>query len=83
MRAAHYLSDPSSELWLQLMADDLKIESTSERPKREILWTLLCLDLLGVPLSWGKMQGGTSLEWIGYSVLVKELALGITESRAR
>ena len=73
VRAVHYLADPLSELWLQLMADDLKIESTAGYPKRELLWTLLCLDLFGVPLSWAKMQGGASLEWIGYSVLVREL----------
>ena len=75
MGIVHYLAALSAEPWLKPMADYIKIESTSEHPTRELLWTSLSLDLLGVPLRWPKMQGDTSLEWIGYSVLVRELAL--------
>ena len=83
IRAAHYLASPTAELWVQLMADDIKVECTNEHPKREIICFLLSLSLLGVPMSWGKIQGGEALSWIGYSVLVRELALGITEARAQ
>ena len=82
MRAVHYVMDPEDEIWLLLMADDFKLESTCARPSLPILGTLLFLSVLGIPLSWKKVQGGEKLEWIGYEVWVQELALGITASRA-
>ncbi len=82
VRAAHLLSLPTDQLWLLLMADDLKCESTAERPHVPIIFVVLLLVVLGVPLSWHKAQGGRTIRWIGYEVHLGELALGITQRRA-
>ncbi len=82
IRAAHLLALPSDELWLLLLADDLKAESTSRRPQRAIVFVVVLLVVLGVPLSWRKAQGGRVIEWIGYEVDLRSLALGITQRRA-
>ena len=82
MRAVHHVMDSADEIWLMLMADDFKLESTCPRPSLPIVGTLLLLSVLGIPLSWKKVQGGEKLEWIGYEVWVRELALGITAARA-
>ncbi len=82
MRAIHLLADPSDELWLLLMADDLKAESTAVRPKVSVIFVVLVLVVLGVPLSWHKSQGGQVIQWIGYEVHLAQLALGISARRA-
>ncbi len=82
VRACHLVALPSQALWLLLMADDLKVESTAEDAERQVLWLILFLLMLGVPLSWRKVQGGDEITWIGYSVRLKELSLGISSSRA-
>ncbi len=82
IRAVHLLALPSDELWILLMADDIKAESTGERPKRAIIFVILILVVLGVPLSWHKSQGGDVIRWIGYEVHLATLSLGITERRA-
>ncbi len=82
IRAIHLLSLPSDQLWILLMADDIKAESTADNPKREIAYIILILVILGVPLSWHKSQGGDIVRWIGYEVSLTDLALGITARRA-
>ncbi len=49
IRAVHLLSLPSDELWILLMADDIKAESTSGNPKRAIVYVILILVILGCP----------------------------------
>ncbi len=82
IRAIHLLALPSDELWLLLMADDIKAESTSARPKISIIFVILILVILNVPLSWHKSQGGDIVRWIGYEIDLRQLAVGITEKRA-
>ncbi len=82
IRAVHLLSLPSDELWILLMADDIKAESTSGRPKLSVMFVILVFVVLGVPLSWHKSQGGDVIRWIGYEVHLSSLSLGITERRA-
>ncbi len=82
VRAIHLLALPTDELWLLLLADDLKAESTSSTPQVSILFVVLVLAVLGVPLSWHKAQGGRVINWIGYEVHLAELSLGITQRRA-
>ncbi len=82
IRAVHYAAARDMELWMQLFADDLKVESTSSDPSTAIIWVLWLLVILGFPLKWRKAIGGDIIPWIGYEVLCKELALGITESRS-
>ncbi len=82
VRAAHLLAQPSDQLWLLLMADDLKCESTAEQPQIPIVFVILRFVVLGVPMSWHKAQGGETIKWIGYEVHLGLLALGITQRRA-
>ena len=46
------------------------------------MWLAVFLTVANVPPAWRKTQGGDGVTWIGYRVLVKELALGISEARA-
>ncbi len=82
VRLLHHLAPTSAELWILMMADDVKIESTSSSSKLWILWAIIILRVLGVPLTWRKVQGGLELTWIGYSIQLSPLALGISASRA-
>ncbi len=82
LRALHHLLLPRDEVWVLLMADDFKIESTAKRPARAVVKALLLLLLLGLPVAWPKMQGGTRVLWIGYEILLRELAVGISARRA-
>ena len=38
---------------------------------------------MGFPISWKKSAGGTTLQWVGYDLLLREAALGLSVSRAR
>ncbi len=82
VRAAHYVADPAAELWLLLMADDLKAESTSPRPHHAIVALLIFFRILNLPISWSKIQGGAVIQWIGYELHMDEHSLGITARRA-
>ncbi len=44
---------------------------------------LLFFVAIGLPLSWHKSKGGTQIDWIGYSLLLEQYALGVTERRAQ
>ncbi len=81
-RAIHLVACPSQRLWVLLMADDFKIESSSRSRRRDVVWVVLLLVTMGVPLAWRKTQGGSLITWIGYSVNLAELSLGIAENRA-
>ncbi len=82
VRAAHYVADPAAELWLLLMADDLKAESTSSRPAQSIVSLLIFFRLISLPISWNKIQGGSVIQWIGYELHLDHHSLGITARRA-
>ncbi len=83
VRVILLLAPRAAALWIQMMADDLKIESTSSDPKFWVLWAVLMLRALGFPLSWKKVQGGNILTWIGYSVNLLELSPEISAARAQ
>ncbi len=83
VRAVLYTSAPEMEIWMQLFADDLKVESAAVDHATPVLWVLWLLVILGIPLKWRKTIGGDIIPWIGYEILCAELALGITEARAR
>ena len=82
LRCAHVVARPRQSLWVLLMADDFKVESTAPDPKREVVWFILLLSALGVPLSWSKTQGGNEVAWIGFHLILSEYKLGITQKRA-
>ncbi len=79
---AHRIPPTREADWRHLMADDFKIESSSRSRKRDVVWAVLFLVTLGVPLTWRKTQGGSLIVWIGYSVNLADLSLGIAETRA-
>ncbi len=83
IRALTHTAGEDLALWTMLMADDVKLEATSTQPRRSLIWALLFLSVLGLPLAWKKVHGGTFMRWIGYEVDVVGLKLGITESRAQ
>ena len=83
MRSVHLVGDAADEIWMMLMADDLKLESTAPLPSRSLLFVVLYLLCLGVPIAWSKANGGDRLSWIGYEVQLDRFALGLTEGRAR
>ncbi len=82
LRSIHYLAAADLDLWILLVADDFKIESTAARPERSILFVLWFFELLGVPLQWAKTGGGDTVDWVGYSLAYQSHALGLSESRA-
>ncbi len=82
IRIIHGLLEAEMEVWIMMLADDIKAESTSVSPVPAILFVLLALELLGIPLSWKKVHGGGSMAWIGYQVDIGGLSLGITAARA-
>ncbi len=83
LRSLHYTARPNQALWILLLADDFKVESTARKAEREVLWAIMALLLFRLPLAWRKMQGGDEISWIGYAVRCHDLSLGISESRAR
>ncbi len=82
VRTLLHAATPDMRLWIMLLADDLKITSTSDNPERVILWALWVILILGFPISWEKSQGGSTLCWVGYELLLREHALGLSEARA-
>ena len=82
IRLVHHMALPEQQLWLMLLADDFKVEPTSETPRKDVLFVLTLLKLFKVPFSWRKTQGGDVITWIGYTVFVRELRLGVSEARA-
>eukprot|EP00969_Alexandrium_andersonii_P070045 3091450-Alexandrium_andersonii.AAC.1 len=38
--------------------------------------------LLGLPLSWHKVSGGTEVSWVGYRIHLRERELGVSASRS-
>ncbi len=82
LRGLHYLSTEQEALWVLLVADDFKVESTAVDPDAALLYALLVLVLFGLPLKWKKTSGGDEVEWVGYHVLLLEHSLGLSARRA-
>ncbi len=82
LRTLHHLAPRDLELWVLLVADDFKIESTAANPQVSILFTLLLFEVLGVPLQWEKTGGGVESDWVGYNLQYRIHAIGLSESRA-
>ncbi len=82
-RTLLYLADPDHALWILRVADDFKLESTSERPQEAICFALLLLQVLGLPIQWLKLRGGREVEWVGYHLRLDSHELGLSESRAK
>ncbi len=82
LRSIHHVADKDLDLWALLVADDLKLESTSTTPEYSLLFVLWYLALLRVPLRWIKTSGGPQLAWVGLWFDYGTHGLGLSESRA-
>ncbi len=82
LRSIYHISDADHALWLLLVADDFKMESTATAPHEGLLFALWYLVLLNVPLRWTKTRGGEQLGWVGYFFDYRSHGIGLTESRA-
>ncbi len=82
VRTVHHVADRDHELWILLVADDIKLESTAAAAAECIFFALWVLVLLGVPLRWAKTAGGLQLAWVGYWFDYPSHGLGLSESRA-
>ena len=83
VRGAHYVLGHELASWLLLVADDLAVLMPHERIRETVLLLLTYLRVMGFPLSWKKLAGGESLQWVEYELLLKNSSLGLSESRAR
>ena len=82
MRLGHYLVGFENAIWALLYSDDGDLIGRTDYPERGLLTFLLSLVLVGIPLSWKKLRGGTKVEWIGYLLDVARFEVGVTETRA-
>ncbi len=82
LRGPHYLSTQAEGLWVLLVADDFKFDSTSDQPDYSLLYSLLVLVLFGFPLKWRKTAGGDEVDWVGYHIVLRNFSLGLSERRA-
>ena len=80
-RVFHRLLPPHAVFYLLLFADDGLILLGGEEYMRWAFGMFLFLDLMEVPLSWGKTRGGWQVEWIGYSLDLKGWRIGISDKK--
>ena len=66
-----------------LVADDLAVIPTQGRISETILLVLVFFLVMGFPLSWGKLAGGETLQWVGHELHLNEASLGLSASRAQ
>ena len=80
VRGAHYILGHELASWLLLVADDLAVLMTHGRIRETVLLLLTYLRVMGFPLSWRKLAGGESLQWVGYELLLKNSSLWASAS---
>ena len=81
VRLGHDLADQHLELWHLLFADDGWLVATGTWFWRRIMFWFFVLDLFEFPISWKKVAGGLTVQWIGYQLDVKEFTVGISEKK--
>ena len=72
-RLTQYLISRFATTWVMLLADDYHVEVGDPHFRHTIL---------GCPLSGNERNGGSVTNWVGFELLLKEHALGLTERRA-
>ena len=65
------------------MAEDLAVIPSQGRIRETIFLVIVFLLVMGFPLSWGKLAGGETLQWVGYELVLSEVSLGLSASRAQ
>ena len=83
VRLAHKLSGVELGLLHLLFADDGWMLAIGAFFWRRLLFWLFVLDVCEIPLSWKKVRGGTSVQWIGYQLDVEKFTKGISQRKVR
>jgi hypothetical protein len=83
VRLAHKLSGVELGLLHLLFADDGWMLAIGSFFWRRLLFWLFVLDVCEIPLSWKKVRGGTSVQWIGYQLDVEKFTKGISQRKVR
>ena len=81
-RLTQYFISQYATTWIMLFADDYHVEVGGQHFRPALLVFFLLCEVFGCPLSWNKTNGGTVTNWVGFELLLKEHALGLTERRA-
>ena len=81
-RLTQYLISQYATTWIMLLADDYHVEVGGKHFRPALLVFFLLCEVVGCPLSWNKTNGGTVTNWVGFELLLREHALGLTERRA-
>ena len=66
-----------------LYADDVRLTTFGEEKYLAILRGLILWLLVGSPLSWGKVRGGLSMEWLGFFLDYSSYRVGISIARSQ
>ena len=81
-RLYQYIVARYASSWVLLLADDYHIEIGGRHFRPALLVFFLLCDVVCCPLSWSKTSGGLITNWVGFELLLKEHALGLSERRA-
>ena len=80
-RVFHELVTEHVVHYLMLFADDGLYVSSGEEYHTLLFALFIFLDLMDVALSWPKTRGGLEVEWIGYTVDLKNWKLGVSQKK--
>ena len=80
-RLYQYIVARYASSWVLLLADDYHIEMGGRHFRPALLVFFLLCDVVCCPLSWSKTSGGLITNWVGFELLLKEHALGLSERR--
>ena len=83
VRLIHRLGGRELGVLHLLFADDGWLTALGEYFWRKMLFWLFVLELVEVPLSWKKVRGGLTVQWIGYQLDVDERRKGISGRKVR
>ena len=83
VRTAHRLAGKELGSLHLLFADDGWLTAMGEFFWRRLLFWLFVLEIMEVPISYKKVRGGTTIQWIGYQLDVMKYEKGISASKVK
>lgn len=83
VRLIHRLAGKELGLLHLLFADDGWLTALGEYFWRKMLFWLFVLELVEMPLSWKKVRGGLTVQWIGYQLDVDCRKKGISNRKVK
>ena len=82
VRLTHYLTPPLLAICLLLCTDVGLATGRGSWFDRALFLHLFILEVLCIPIQWGKVRGGVQLDWISYRLSLGRFELGVSEGRA-